>query len=1068
MLIFSRFLKGFARPFNQNYTDLRPVLEFFLKIIPSIFNFKKSAYSILIMLILFSNVHYGQFNENMFERISKDQGLIPGNVNDILQDSLGFIWMATEGGLCRYDGYNFIYFKNHPNDKTSLSYNHVFSLLEDKNGIIWVGTLGGGLNKFDSKTGKFKRFMYDPGNPGSISGDNIFKVFRDSGKRIWISTLGHGLNLFDERTETFTHFLHSKEDPNSISSNMVSALYEDKNNNFWIGTFDGGMNLFVESEKKFIRYKYNSNDKYSLSHNQVMDFLEDDNGRFWVATFGGGVNLLDRNKMKFQSIKSKSDFPLKPDNLNVRKLFEDKESIWTGTYNGLFSFDKNTFKKSTFYSNPNDARTIDDNKIRSIYKDRTGVIWIGTIAGVNKFDTMKKKFDLIYFNENYKLLLDNVRTVPGKFLTDKILWAGPGGSAITKSINRKISFFGNVHSRHDSHKFQSTSYYLDEKNYLWAGSYNGIQYYDFTKDEFQNVQYSDDGTETRGNNFVKWFYIDKRNRFWAGTMAGGLTLFDPKKNYLKKFTHNEADIKTLGDSRVNAVQEDSRGTIWIATFGGLDVFNEKDETFTHYRVIPNDSTSISNDRIYDIYESKAGDLWIGTYQGLNRFNRDKNNFERYSSNLDIGDNTIFGIQEDGDGILWIRTNDGISRFDPKNKIFRNYNLRDGLPGMEWNGNIYFQNNDGKLFFGFSKGLISFYPEEIKDNPIKPQVAFTKLIVMDREIEMGEDSPLTKPLNDAAEVVLSYKDKVFSFEFSALHYAIPSKNMYAYKLEGFLDKWVFVDADNRIAKFTNLNPGKYILRVKASNNDGIWGDSERSIAIIITPPFWETWWFRLLAFLSFLGIIFLFYEIRLNKLLEIEHTRSKIARNLHDEVGGTLSSIQYFVRAVEKEIKNSSENTSKYLNLILQSSADAQEKIKDLIWTVNPDEDGLGKFLVKFNRYASDLLDSKEINYNIELPAGNISKSIPMETRQHLWCICKETVTNIVRHSKCKNVNIRFIFTDKRLDLSIEDDGIGFNEQEKVFSNGLVNIKKRAEAIKAVSRLSTEINQGTKWFFSIKI
>lgn len=1030
--------------------------------------FNKISFLATFILTALLNLSKAQDQKIMFDRIEKEQGLIPGNVNDVMQDSLGFIWMATENGLCRYDGYNFVYYKNESNDANSLSYNHVFSLLEDKGGILWVGTLGGGLNKFNSKTGKFKRYLHDPKNSKSISNNIVFKVYRDSKKRIWVSTLGGGLNLFDPSKETFTHYLHSKNDTNSISSNMVSALYEDQAKNLWVGTFDG-MNLFKEDEKKFIHFKNSPSDKYSLSHNQVMDFLEDDMGRFWVATFGGGINLFDKVKKKFYSIKSSRNFSIKPDNLNVRKLFEDEESIWVGTYSGLFKFDKRSFTKTAIYTTPNNPKTINDNKIRSIFKDRTGTLWIGTIAGVNKYDSMKKKFHVIHFNEDYKSSLDNLHSIPSKYISEKILWAGPGESNVSKSKNRKIKFFGDIDLSKGFHTSLSSNFYLDEKNFIWVGSYNGIHFYDVKKNEFINVQYVDDGTESQGNNFVKWFYMDKRNRFWSGTMSGGLSFYDPVKKIIKRYNHFEGDIKTLGDSRVNSVFEDSHGIFWIATYGGLDVYNEKDGTFKHYRVIPNDSNCISNDRIYSIYESKSGDLWIGTFQGLNRYNREKDNFEQYTTDQGLGDNTVYSIQEDEKGNLWIRTGDGISKFDPIKKIFKNYNSKDGLPGMELNGNIFFKNNDGKMFTGFSNGLISFYPDEIKDNPFKPQIAFTKLLIMDQEVKFGENSPRTKPLNELEEVVFSYKDKVISFEFSALHFAIPSKNKYAYRLEGLLDKWIFVDANNRIAKFTNLNPGEYILKITSSNNDGIWSDVERSIRIIITPPYWETWWFRSLIFITLLFVIFLFYEIRLNKLLGIERTRSRIARNLHDEVGGTLSSIQYFVRAIEKGMNSKDlESTPKYLNLILESSADAQEKIKDLIWTVNPDEDGLGKFLIKFNRFASDLLDAKGINYNIELPTGNFNKFISMETRQHLWCICKETLTNVVNHSFCKNVNIKIIYNGKTFDLSIADDGIGFDKQAICSSNGLANIKSRAEALKANHKLETGINKGTKWFFSVKI
>jgi ligand-binding sensor domain-containing protein len=1016
-----------------------------------------------------NQVFYAQNQQLVFDRISKEQGLIPGNVNDIVQDSTGFIWMATENGLCRYDGYNFVYYKNEVNDPNSLSYNHVFSLLLDKDGVMWVGTLGGGLNKFDVRTGKFKRFTHDHDNSKTISSDIIYEVFRDSRNRMWISTLGGGLNLFDPVKETFTHFIHTDNNPNTISSNMVSAIYEDRSRRLWFGTFDGGINLYNESENKFVHFKNNPSDKFSLSHNQVMDFIEDDEGRFWVATFGAGVNLFDRDNNKFYNTKNDRDFPIRPDHQNIRILFQDKESIWVGTYSGLFRFDKKTFVKTDIYSNPNNPKSINDNKIRSIFKDKTGVVWVGTIAGVNKYDSMQKKFQLVKFSENYKALLDNQKEIPSRYITKQVIWAGPGETVISKTNNRRIKYFSEKNNGKQLHTQRTVNFYLDEKNYLWVGSYGGIHYYDIKKNEFYNVQYLDDGTEAKGNNFVKWFYFDKKNRFWASTLVGGFLIYDPASNQIKRYAHNENDIKTLGDSRMVSVFEDSYGIVWVATYGGLDIFNEKDGTFKHYRVIPNDSTCIANDRIYDIYESKSRELWIGTYQGLSKYNRETDNFESFTTEDGLGDNTIYSIQEDDQGYLWIRTNDGLSKFDPIRKIFNNYNAKDGLMGMELNGNIHFKNSDGKMFIGSSNGLINFYPNEIIDNPYKPKVVFTKLSILDQEVKVGDNSPLIKPINEMDEVVLSYKDKVISFEFAALHYAIPSKNKYAYKLEGFVDQWVFVDANNRHAKFTNLNPGEYTLKVIASNNDGIWSDVESSIRIIITPPYWETWWFRLIILLVVLSIIFIFYEIRLNRLIEIERTRSRIARNLHDEIGGTLSSIQYFVRALEHDKeKKKVESKSKYLNLILESSADAQEKIKDLIWTVNPDEDGLGKFFIKFNRYASDLLDAKEINYNIKLPVDSVNQTISMEKRQHLWCICKEVLTNIARHSQCKNVFIKIEFSGKRLELYFEDDGIGFEESVKRFSNGLVNIKNRAEALGASYNLITGKDQGTKWTFLISI
>ena len=371
-----------------------------------------------------------------------------------------------------------------------------------------------------------------------------------------------------------------------------------------------------------------------------------------------------------------------------------------------------------------------------------------------------------------------------------------------------------------------------------------------------------------------------------------------------------------------------------------------------------------------------------------------------------------------------------------------------------------------MFFAGTNGFYSFDPNKLNDDQFVPQVVFTNLTVMDETIKVGDSEYLPKTLNNIEELVLSHKDQVFEIEFSSLHYPIPEKNKYAYMLEGFRDTWTYTEANNRVATFTNLNPGYYTLHVKASDNDGVWNEVGRSLPILITPPFWETWWFRIISFVVLLFVVFLIYEYRLQRLLAIERTRARIARNLHDDVGGTLASIQYFVDAIRKSVDKKS--TNKFLDLINASSNDAQEKIRDIIWTVNPKEDGLTKFFVKFNRYASDLLDSNGISYSINFPRGELDKKIEMEKRQHLWCICKETVTNVIKHSKCQNVNISFQLNGNILNYLIEDDGIGFDKQKLQIGNGLSNIAFRAERLKGKYNFDSEHNKGTKTLLSIKI
>jgi ligand-binding sensor domain-containing protein len=1019
------------------------------------------------MIFYKSNNILADDQSKFFTRIGIEEGLAPGNVNDIIQDSLGFIWLGTEGGLCRYDGYNFKIFKNDIHDTTSLSFNHVFTLLNAGDGIIWVGTLGGGLNKFDTRTEEFIRYKHQRNNPNSLSSDIIFKIYEDSQDRIWISTLGGGLNLFNEENEIFKRFLSFPNKEKSISSNMASAIFEDSCGNIWIGTFDNGLNLFNDDTESFTHFNVSDIQKYSLNHNQIMDIIELSSDTLLIATFGGGINVMNISRGKFTNYQNENNFVFNTEHKNIRKLFDDGDNIWIGSYNGLYKYWKKSLRMQKYINDQNNNKTLNNNKIREIFKDRNGIIWIGTTNGVNIYDPNRKQFDFHSFNDEYSKLFNDSYSIPDYISNEMILWAGKNYYNDNSSLaGRGIRYYGNpkIEGRFKSNV--SVNFYEDENNQLWIGDYDGLKYFDKINNQFYYIEFFSGNIPEQGNNFVKSFFIDSKGDFWAGTLGGGLTHFNVDKKIVKRHIHLEEDEASISDSRVMPILEDSNGNLWIGTYGGLNKFDKENEIFIQYTNQVDDTNSLSNDRIFSIYESSNSDLWIGTYQGLNLYIKDKNYFERITTKDGLWDNTIFSILEDNNGNLWLRTNKGISKYDHFNRIIRNYGKSDGLEGMESNGTVSIKDKNGRLFFSSVRGFYSFIPSTIEDSPIIPDVFFTQLKVMDDVITVGSSNYLPNTLNHINELQLSYLDKVFTIEFSSSHFAIPAKNKYAYMLEGFRDTWTYVDASNRFATFTNLNPGRYTLHIKASNNDGIWNDVGRSLKIVISPPFWATWWFRLGVIIIILLVIFIAYEYRLKRLIEIERTRARIARNLHDDVGGTLASIQYFVDGIRKNSDQT--KIDKFLNLIIESSNDAQEKIKDIIWTVNPKEDSLSKFFIKFKRHSSDLFDTYNIIYEIILPKVEPDKKIGMEKRQHLWCICKETVTNVIKHSKCKNVKISFSLFGNRLKYSIEDDGLGFEKGKVEPGNGLANIFFRAEKLNAECDYDTEEGKGFKLKISFQI
>ena len=436
----------------------------------------------------------------------------------------------------------------------------------------------------------------------------------------------------------------------------------------------------------------------------------------------------------------------------------------------------------------NNLFSINNNKIREIFEDESGIIWIGTIYGVNQYDINRKKFDFHSFNSSNNKILGEKFSFPQNLISSEIQW--PVIDIDSKRKQNPIKYYGDKEIKGFFKSKYSVNFYEDENNTLWIGDYDGLKYFDKNKQEFKYIEYFSDESSELSNNFIKNFYFDSKGDFWFGTLGGGLTHYNQETKEIKRYVHNEKNSNSISDSRVFQIYEDKYGELWIGTYGGLNKFDREKEVFKRYLYEPNNNTTISNDRVYSIYESELGDLWIGTYQGLNRYQRNTDNFNRILIQDGIADNTIFGILEDDENKLWLRTHKGISKYDPKKKSVKNYFKNDGLYGLESNSSIYFKNSKGKMFFSGFNGFNSFYPSEIIENKLPPKIVFTELIILNNIITIGSVKYLPKSLNDLDELVLSHKDKVISIEFSGLHFASPMKNKYAYMLEGFIDQWTF--------------------------------------------------------------------------------------------------------------------------------------------------------------------------------------------------------------------------------------------------------------------------------------
>ena len=646
----------------------------------------------------------------------------------------------------------------------------------------------------------------------------------------------------------------------------------------WIGTYGGGLNRFDRGTERFIHYKYNPRDPNSLSNDYIRVIYEDHSGTLWIGT-EDGLNQFDRKNESFFKFKhDPKDFNSLSNN-EIYSIFEDEtEVLWIGTRVGLNKLNQKSKQFIHYYSIPNNPNSLSNNYVRAIYEDNSGILWIGTYGGLNKFDRKKGIF--------------------------KHYIAEPGNPN-SLSSNRVMAILG------------------DEPDILWIGTENGLDKFNKKNEKFIHYRKDPRNPWSLSSNFVRVIYKDRNGVLWIGT-ENGLNKFDRETDRFIHYKHDPKDSNSLSNNFIYTIYEDSRGILWIGTLNGLNRFDREKNVFKKYFSEPDNPNSLSNNEILSIYEDSRGILWIGTAGGLNKFDREKKTFVHYTVKDGLPNNLIYDILEDNYGNLWLSTNKGLSKFDPIKEKFRNYDIKDGLQSNEFSKGACFKSKDGEMFFGGINGFNSFYPEKIKDNPYPPKIVITNFKIFNKVISIGEKLNgrviLERSITDTKEIILSHKHRFFSFEFSALHFVSPEKNRYAYKMEGFDREWNYVGNRN-FATYTNLSPGEYIFRVKASNCDGVWNEEGLFLKIKILPPFWSTLWFKGIALIFLLILLGSAYRARM-------YTVKRRAQQLERIIQERTSELEKVNEELRKEIierkriEEKLQTEKAYLDQLFESAQEA--------------------------------------------------------------------------------------------------------------------------------------------------
>ena len=785
----------------------------------------------------------------VFDHVTLEDGLSQATVNDVLQDSQGFLWIATESGLDRYDGYGIQTYSRERGNPNALSNDFIWEIAEDANGDLWVTTNGGGVARWHRDRDAFSTYNHDPDDPSTLSSDATRALLIDADGRVWIGTRGAGINVLDPKTGSVNRLQHEPARPGSLSSNDVRDILQDESGTIWVGTA-AGLDRFEADTRTFVHYNHDPANPASLSDDMVISLFEDSAGVLWAGTYEGGLNRFDRGSGRFRQYRHDANDATTLAHDYVRSILEDASgNLWIGTENGLNLLDRRTNSFTRYANDPGDPFTLNSSFVMSLYQDRGGVLWVGTRGGgLAKWNPRSWSFGHRrsgYFDDS--ILTAFADNGEGQ------VWIG----TIGRGLLRQDLETGQIDTLHDVLGSELSdgrpmSLLMDRDGFLWVGTMTGglnrLDPATGKVDVFRADPARDDALSADG---IMSLYEDDHGRIWAGTFGGGVNMFDKSEQRFYRFGQDADDPNALGKQRITAILEDTSGLMWIATHGGgLHLLDPESGEVRRFLHDPDDPETLSSDSLYALHADVSGNLWIGTAGGgLGRLRGtgarpDRIHFETLTRADGLVDDVIYGIQSDSDGRLWLSTNNGLMRYDRRDGSIRAFHRSHGLQGEEFHFGAHHRARDGRLYFGGVGGYNVFEPNEIQEGQRPPPVVLTAF----EKLNAPAETPV--PHSMLSSIDLGYEDSVVTFEFAALDYVSPAKNRYSYMLDGFDQSWV-EDTDVRRVTYTNLDAGSYTFRVKARNSDGVASVAELSIPLSVAAAPWRT----PLAYALYAGIVF---------------------------------------------------------------------------------------------------------------------------------------------------------------------------------------------------------------------
>ncbi len=991
----------------------------------------------LLLSLLFTLSQWIAAGEFRFRHYQAEDGLSYNSVRSILQDCRGFIWIGTENGLNRFDGYSFREFKNGRADGGALNNRYISALLEDEKGTIYIGT-NEGMYTYDPETERFTPFSVKTASGISITSD-INNMMLDKSGNLWIATYGQGIFSYNLSGKTLYQYLFSYHKSGRIKSDLINCIYVDRSNRIWAGQ----KRLILLNRKKnrfeFVSFEVEGTNVLS----SIYRIFEDSGRNLWLGTWDQGICRLDlktRKAISYLSPKSPGGI------LHVHEISEYRPGeLLIGSDDGLSLFNTRFLIHRLFTSSETDPTSLSDKFVYPIYKDREGGLWVGTYyGGLNYVSPTSGLFER-YTHSRYVNSVNG--NVIGGFTEDKSgnLWIASDDGGLNRWDKRSGLFTAYMpQPGSNSISYHNVHAMCWDNDNLWIGTYSGgLNVLDTRTGKFkQYVSYSNNPNTLDGSSIYAIFK-DRSQRMWVASMSG-LNIYNRAKD-------NFTRVKNFGGTTID-IEQDKRGRLWFGTWGkGLFCLDEAKHQWSNYLNRAGDTTSLPSNQVNCMLIDRKQQLWIGTTNGMCRYDEAGTRFVRI--HLNIPSITICAIIEDHD-LLWITTSKGLVRYNTLNGQCQVFTQSDGLLSDQFIANSGFKSSDGKIYIGTANGFNAFYPHKIAHNTFVPPVAIIRLEIFNKEVSVGDDGPLPKALSAMKQIDLSYKENVFSFDFVALSYNTPEKNKYAYKLEGFDKDWNYVSNQHK-ATYTNLPAGSYTFRVKACNNDGVWNEEGASVKVVIHPPFWLTPVFKLFYVLLFMGLIVWMAKSwmarterqhkekidQLNREKETELYNAKISffTTIAHEIRTPVSLI---IGPLEKIMASFSELPDvmrKDLNIIDRNSQRLLLLVNQLLDFRKVEQGALALTFIHrnvpellrstFDRF-HPLVDQKGIEFVYACPNPALEADIDQEA---LTKIVSNLLSNAMKYAKGKIV-ISCLSDAEHFEILVTDDGQGIPdaEKEKIF------------------------------------